>query len=136
MQVGKMDRQAVFEKVITHLYEQKSQAYKNGVGCSYRGTHGKTCAVGCLIKDNEYDPEYEGHAADTNRVVRAVEDSIGARLDSIDKNLLCSLQSLHDNYLTTRRKDFNKSLFIDNAQGIAHDYSLDTTFIGELRARP
>lgn len=53
-----MTNQELFVKVARHLLTQKTQA-RIGEACAYRvGT--KSCAVGCLILDEYYDPKFEG----------------------------------------------------------------------------
>ena len=55
--------QEVFDHVAGHLIKQGRQSKIGSYeydGCSYRGIGGTSCAVGCLIPDNEYKFEFEG----------------------------------------------------------------------------
>lgn len=59
-----MTEQEIFNKVYLHL---KGQGCKAGTmtasksfNCAYRGPNNTSCAVGCLIPDELYDPEIEG----------------------------------------------------------------------------
>jgi hypothetical protein len=57
--------QEVFDQVAKHLLTQgcKSESLDDSglQTCKYRGENGTSCAAGCLIADDEYDPEMEGH---------------------------------------------------------------------------
>lgn len=85
--------QQVFDYVINHLKKQVVQAIRPDTkGCRYRAPCGNTCAVGCLLSDDEYDVEMEGQ-----RVRNLIQ---GAELRSAFWNrhqlLLEDLQRLHD----------------------------------------
>lgn len=55
-----MNKQEVFDKVATHLLTQKRQAWDEQTnGCVYRASNGDKCAIGCLIPDQFYSPEFE-----------------------------------------------------------------------------
>jgi hypothetical protein len=64
--------------------------------CCYRGTHGKKCFVGRLIKDKLYDEEMEGKIFNNEMVRGAVEESMGGTLNSDQGYLITILQSAHD----------------------------------------
>jgi hypothetical protein len=59
--------------------------------CAYRGVGGRSCAVGCLIADDEYNPEMEGTwvpiLADMNILPPRLKPHL---------RLLTSLQGFHD----------------------------------------
>lgn len=50
--------QKVFKDIVLHLLTQKIQSkiikMSGHLGCSYRGANGTSCAVGCLIPDEQY----------------------------------------------------------------------------------
>lgn len=50
--------QEVYDQIVNHLRKQRKQSLEEGVGCRYRSGDLK-CAAGCLIADDEYDPEME-----------------------------------------------------------------------------
>jgi len=55
--------QEVFDIVANHLMAQKELAMTpNGRICAYRGAGGRKCAVGVLIRDEDYTPTMEGAA--------------------------------------------------------------------------
>ena len=91
-----MTKQQVFDKVATHLLTQgkASRAVVGGeVGCAYRGEDGTSCAVGCLLPDELYDPEMEGKNAKwVLSYCPAFKDLFVPGVWS----LLASLHSLHD----------------------------------------
>lgn len=52
--------QQIFDKVVNHLRTQGRAAHApNGTGCMYRNDEGLSCAVGCLIPDSHYRPEFD-----------------------------------------------------------------------------
>ena len=75
-----MNRQEVFDKVRTHLLAQGRKSvihcgtYEET--CAYRSLDG-SCAVGCLIPDELYDPEIEGTTVEglltTNATIAVVD---------------------------------------------------------------
>lgn len=54
-----MNAQQIFDKVATHLAAQKFPSRDNGHACRYRSQSGYSCAVGCLIPDSHYRPEFD-----------------------------------------------------------------------------
>lgn len=58
-----MTKQEIYDRVCAHLAQQKVQSRitdEDGVGkCLYRGPNGTSCAIGCLITDEEYDPKMD-----------------------------------------------------------------------------
>ena len=91
--------QEVFDKVATHLLKQGSRSRSKSegqVGCAYRGDDGKMCAVGCLLKDDQYTPELEGKVSREYAVEKALEGS-GINMTRAMRRMLQELQSCHDN---------------------------------------
>jgi len=101
-----MEAQEVFNKVVLHLYMQGEPAFGPTEGCCYRGINGSSCAVGCLIPDDKYDPIIEG--VDILQVIEGQNPlyitKSSARLTTILKELslldhlelLQDLQVVHD----------------------------------------
>ena len=91
-------KKEIFDYVVTHLKNQGSQSLlqslssPNVLGCAYRGADNKMCAVGCLIADDEYNPDME--ACNINELSKE-----GAIPDRLEPHLwmLAELQALHDN---------------------------------------
>lgn len=122
-----MTNQEIFDKVLTHLRTQGTAAV-TGFECTYRaqkddGVH--MCAVGCLIKDEFYDPVFEGEGATDPRVATAVSMSLGIQgsLDKTTMNLLHDLQGAHDLELD----NFGLPSWERQMQSIAKGYELNYT---------
>ncbi len=88
-------RREVFKKVASHLLKQNRRA-SHGGNCVYRASNGDTCAVGCLIKDEDYSPIMENYTVDSNNVKPRLERSLGVKIEPKDLGLLGELQQLHD----------------------------------------
>ena len=91
-----MIAQEIFDIVRDHLLKQNAKAQNPaslGGQCRYRGPDGLQCAVGCLITDEEYNPEMEG--IDVNLL-----DLEFFGLEHLRPHLavLNDLQDCHDNY--------------------------------------
>ena len=67
--------QSVYDKVCAHLAAQKTRSM-NANGCAYRGALGRSCAVGCLIPDEIYDPDMD------------LDKSVGITTLSLNVNIL------------------------------------------------
>lgn len=92
--------QEVFDHVIEHLVTQGKRCYhlngdvEEGVQheiCLYRSPEGMSCAVGCLISDEEYHPDMEN--AEVHSIIERFEQ---IRWMDDYSDLLCDLQDLHD----------------------------------------
>ena len=94
----------IFDFVAAHLIRQGKQSRCGSAGdlyntCMYHGPHGTSCAVGCLIKDELYDPAMEGVQIQNSPKVRAaVKKSIGRKLTDTTREMLVVLQCVHDRY--------------------------------------
>jgi hypothetical protein len=111
--------QEVFDRVVTHLRTQGKPSKDVTGSCSYRGINGTSCAVGCLIDDEFYDPELEGHSLPAlhqlvpgyaapnyenqleinacKGVLEALEKSLGRPVRGSLLEMLKELQNAHDN---------------------------------------
>lgn len=108
--------QSIYDRVKTHLLTQNAKSQtstplpyeQTRVTCSYRGTEGRTCAVGCLITDECYSRTLEDRAV-CERVVYdalACSDVVAGGVDTLgwiclvdrprDLRLLDALQRVHD----------------------------------------
>lgn len=117
-----MTNQQIFDAVTAHLRKQGRAAVlgpndendgKSG-NCRYRikaadGTI-LMCAVGCLIKDEHYDPRIEGAGAVHWRVIEALEESLGETLTVENKLLLHELQDEHDIELSVSLDEWEKGM--------------------------
>lgn len=122
--------QGIFDKVAQHLNDQGVQAaVPNEYGvmeCRYRGPNGTMCAVGCLIPDEEYDPDFEGLGA---RDV-LYSDSGGPVLSQLKpfSHLLSHLQAVHDSIGSWRSPDSMKSALTVAAE----EFCLDASYMKSL----
>lgn len=91
-------RQSIFDTVAKHLLTQKCKSQiPNGSMCSYRGDKGRMCAVGALIPDEIYKPEFESNGV--HRLIDKHSHNMPedfAKFLSQNENLLEELQSIHD----------------------------------------
>ena len=83
-------------RIAEHLAAQRAQAVSADKACRYRGQKGAMCAVGCLIPDEEYDPEMEGSSA--LEVLEGWPDALEAMgIDSaFVPEVMDEIQSYHD----------------------------------------
>ena len=102
--------QEIYDTVARHLFSQgrKSAVRIGGVySCAYRGPRGLKCAVGCLIRDDEYIPSMEANGVTALSDRRRLPSRLGPHL-----NLLLDLQDVHDGPLKLRaamlRRDFQQ----------------------------
>lgn len=94
--------QEVFDKVARHLLTQGCRSISGG--CAYRGEGGRKCAIGCLIEDNLYDPDFEGVAVNVfppgkeycrYKTALALRTVLANNVTD-NFNLLSRLQQVHD----------------------------------------
>lgn len=99
-----MNKQKTFNTVRDHLLAQgrrsKRRARKSDPApgssiCLYRSPAGLSCAIGCLIPDDVYDPSIEGDPVYC--LPPKIRKALGIRTDE-DEELLFSLQNVHDNH--------------------------------------
>jgi len=93
-----MTTQTAFNKIVKHLKKQgwkKSAHPEDYVGdepnCLYRGPDGMSCAIGCLIKDKDYDRSMEGQEVDN-----LIDNFSLTYLEEIDLSFLSDMQYFHD----------------------------------------
>ncbi len=94
-----MSTRTLFNTVAEHLLAQreKSRAEIDGTSvCLYRGPRGLKCAVGCLIKDQDFREVMNSSEVADSDVIEALEASLGYDLSRREVNLLAELQYVHD----------------------------------------
>lgn len=92
--------QQIFDQVANHLLTQNKRAgepiidettgLEIGVRCQYKDKNGLKCAAGCLIADNEYDPEFEERIWEQLTSKNLVPNN--------HSDLIGELQKLHDTH--------------------------------------
>ena len=89
-----MNAQEIFDTVVTHLLTQGVRS-ANGDICLYRGPNGTSCAVGCLIPDEMYEPEMDtGYSAIS--LIYSDRFKLPEYFNSDNTKLLSRLQGFHD----------------------------------------
>lgn len=83
--------QEVFNQVSSHLITQNAKSL--GIGenyCKYKSKDGLKCAAGCLIDDDEYNPDFEGKDW--------IELKTQFSISSDHNYLIQDLQDIHDSF--------------------------------------
>ena len=82
-------KEEVFDQVKEHLLKQNIKSLGR-YSCKYKSDTGLQCAAGCLIGDDEYEPEMEGEGWDDLVRDGSVPDN--------HQRLIRDLQVIHDKY--------------------------------------
>ena len=128
-QVFEGDAQALFDRVVTHLFEQGQQSLDMSVsytGCMYRNDQNLECAIGTLITDEDYCFDMERRSIET--LIRDYESLPSIAAIAKHKNLLESLQSAHD------QDNWESPLLLDlkeHLQSIARMFDLHTDVLNQ-----
>lgn len=110
-----MTQQEIFDAVLAHLRKQGKASMSDPASCRYRGPGGTSCAVGCLIPDELYDPLIEnvsstqifkgyrpyGRESDWPKL-RPIMDRLSKHLGAENEPLLDALQRAHDSELVAQ----------------------------------
>ena len=110
-----LNHQSIFDTVAAHLLTQNDRAQEPS-GCRYRMPAGdtRTCAVGCLITDAEYDPAMEFN--DVKSLAAHDIDLLPERLRPF-VSFLTDLQSIHDSHpvssWSVSLRDFAQTYLLD-----------------------
>lgn len=95
-----LTRQEIFNIVSTHLLEQDDKSAetdeKGLFRCKYRGPNGLKCAIGILIPDEEYNPEWEGKCVNTQNLSEGMPIAAACGISRADVDFARSLQHVHD----------------------------------------
>ena len=94
-----MSMSKIFYKVQRHLLKQNERAEFEG-HCQYRTDSGLSCAVGCLLTDEMYDPKMEGNSITCETVADRLTPIVGVQIDKVERKLamLRHLQTVHDDH--------------------------------------
>ncbi|WP_321794177.1 hypothetical protein [Caballeronia sp. J97] len=92
----------IYERVSEHLLRQRAVSEDDNGSCRLRSPEGRKCAIGSLVRDDQYEPELEGvgisyyrHARD-GQLLRAL---FASNVNAYDPNiidLLIELEEVHD----------------------------------------
>lgn len=124
--------QQIFDYVTEHLYRQAKPSLGEpeypgaSPNCLYRGLEGRSCAVGCLITDDEYKLFHEGQTIwtmpDLNVPVRLRPHT----------DLLGALQYVHDRTRTDNEGNFIRSQLYKNLLELALRHNLNTEYLERI----
>lgn len=96
-----MDAQEIFDVVAKHLGAQGRKSVQEGTtNCKYRGAGGCKCAVGILLTDEEYRPEFDARSMRVQTI--ALEGYLPKRLRR-HESFLADMQAAHDRPETGER---------------------------------
>jgi hypothetical protein len=136
-----MTDQEIFDKVALHLLEYGRLGIRSedGSGCVYKTDTGLSCAVGCLIPDDLYDPLVEGMSishfddminigGETGAILEKISEHLGLK-DAKRSKLLRGLQQIHDVYLTFDEP--NNRIISKHLINLSTDMSLNAAVVTE-----
>lgn len=155
----KLTDQEILEAVAKHLFKQGRRSIRKietgGQTCAYRGDHNCSCAVGGLIRDDEYRPEMDDNILMSNLKAKLLEEGKISSLDarsgtssndllhtgllperlSGNPQLLRALQATHDNGLTVDEDEWftSEDNIRNTLRRIGLDYRLHTGFLDDLK---
>ena len=114
-----MTLKEVYYKVRAHLLTQGPTVKAAGYPiCVYRGAKNTSCAVGCLIADEHYHENFEGHTIRDNDSItgsiKAALELSGVPINGATTLLLTRLQTIHDS--------LPQSLWLEELNQIAERY--------------
>lgn len=124
-----LSSEEIFHRVAIHLFSQgepaRAKDREGGTSnvCLYRGPNNTRCAVGFLIPDSAYKEEMEGHGL--SALLNNYGESLPASFWTY-KELLSSLQTIHDGYSPSSAIPFNAYLlgYLSELAG-KHNYDAD-----------
>ena len=120
-----LTQQQAFELAFAALWKQNERCLVDGV-CRYRGTDGTKCAVGHLIPDEDYEPEWDNRTDPKVTSLDVIRLIVGKVHDFRDLPIFFlqrMQQEMHDELSSP---DFRRKLLIA-AKNFAHARSLHFT---------
>lgn len=130
-----MDKQEIFDFVISKLHEQGKQCVDELGNCRYRGPNGMKCAIGHLIPDDSYREYFESQSVTYLPIQKALSKNAShpvycLDISDNDDNLgfLIDLQDFHDNDVNWDETGLRLWKVIK----FADRWDLDTTKIAKL----
>ena len=138
-----LTEQQAFDIVSVHLLQQNARSClltPNGEHCLYRGPEGRKCAVGILIPDEAYNPEWDHYIPFRGLYDTEVLDSEGdspsaeglVRASVFPEHLttlLMDLQKIHDQ---AEPRDWRRQLEIVAGEHKLNTAAMDLTFSGRI----
>jgi hypothetical protein len=100
-----MELREIFNVVKLHLLTQNERSEDNTGRCLYRNAAGLSCAIGCLIPEDKYDPILENQnlmdGEDLPDVIASIISDINIDTQyshNLKLALLYNLQEVHDSH--------------------------------------
>lgn len=115
-----LNKQQVFDKIWQYFIVEKHPQSGNLFGCYYRSKEGNKCAIGCLIPDEMYLPEFDSQEASTAVddlmtsspiFKKTLEQIIDFKEDAM-LIFLNSMQTCHDVYFEKLEESLRDAAFI------------------------
>lgn len=94
-----LTKQAIYDRVKTHLLTQMKKAKNSLDDCAYRADDGCKCAIGCLIPDHLYKSEWDREQLGIVTLFNRLDpiDIFGEELaNDVHIGFMMDLQSIHD----------------------------------------
>lgn len=114
--------QGIYDKIVNHLRKQGKPSIDLTGYCAYRGTDGLSCAVGCLISDDAYNPDIEGDSARSSKVEEAlIASGIPMNIPKVSI-FLHEMQKIHDGLPYA---DQDMPLVEDSFKGVCKAFNLE-----------
>ncbi len=115
--------QDIFDFVAAHLMTQGVVSEDASGRCVYRSPDGLKCAIGCLIPDDAYRGNLEGHEGNHPIVLGA----LGFNTPDADRiTLLLMLQKVHDDEGRRSKPPGHVPVFKPALVELARDFNLST----------
>jgi hypothetical protein len=142
-------RQQFFDYSMCHLYNQKTASYEKSEDClpfCRYSTGRKSCAIGCLLIQKEYNSKmegfsFEGFLAEKGKKNDKINNAYAETLSLFPERLrkeeniqfLADMQKFHDSVADTEKgENFHLLYFGEPASKLANEYFLNKTVISTL----
>lgn len=119
--------QELFDRIVNHLAKQKFQSKEDHM-CKYRSTSGLSCAIGCLIPDDKYKPEFDSGKASIMKVLKesGIMDGYTGEDFAPTSNFLATMQMTHDRFITDSDSEANVIDLKKHLRIVAKQFNLDS----------
>lgn len=89
--------QQAFDKVVAHCNKQGGRSKKFSGRNVFRSAEGRSCAIGCFIRDEDYNLQWDDVLVDNNLLFDDLEFSNAIRdIRDLGLQFCLALQRLHD----------------------------------------
>lgn len=119
--------QEIFDFAVVHMDKQRAGSFISEYNdtCAYRGIDGKMCIVGAMIKDEFYNPLFEGVGVTNSSVMTAL---VKSGVDTFANGVfLIRLQGIHDSW--TKRNHDDLGNLKERFEFLADTFNLSTSIL-------